>query len=210
MAGEKGIATQDAAIRQLVALYGPHGWYVAEAGVRFLSTPLTDDEAVIARAAVGRRKFRIKQCFDNARRLVNGDKTKTLQYIEGFRAHGGFAHLHAWVTIHGKVIDPTVLPATSPAELLAAATQFGILAPTGPAIFGVFDGGTVYIGVPVPARVVRARKGDSALDDWENDFPLVREYERRAGKIWLRPSYREASDPSAVEDDGPDPSPEGG
>jgi hypothetical protein len=174
-----------------LSLDGIVGWYVEQAGTEFPSEPLTPDEERIARAAIGtRRVFRVMECFHNAQRIVLADKTKTLQYVEGYRIHrelaGHFVH-HAWATIHGKVIDPTPAPTRADAEDMA-----GVLAHGGhPAVrgltLGAFSEGTMYIGVTLQPRLFRGRLGDTVLDDWQNDFPLIRAFERASGKQYVQP-----------------------
>jgi hypothetical protein len=106
------------------------GWYLERAGTRLDSAPLTREEERIARAAVGtRRVFRLKECFHNAQRIVLADKTKTLPYVEGYRteAHVPLPVLHAWATLHGKVIDPTPSISREDIESMVAIMQAGIL-----------------------------------------------------------------------------------
>ena len=52
----------------------------------------------------GPRSFRAKNCYRNAQRLILYDTEKRLRYWEG--ALNGLIP-HAWVTIHGKVVDVT-------------------------------------------------------------------------------------------------------
>ena len=55
-------------------------------------------------ASNGRRSFRAKNCYMNAQRLILYDTEKRLRYWEG-ALNGSIPH--AWVTIHGKVVDVT-------------------------------------------------------------------------------------------------------
>jgi hypothetical protein len=41
--------------------------------------------------------------------------------------------------------------------------------------------------VSIEPRVFRKRPGDSVLDDWQNDFPVIRAFERAAGKQYEAP-----------------------
>jgi hypothetical protein len=72
------------------------------------------------------------ECFHNAQRVVLADKTRTLQYVEGYRVHrelaGHFAH-HAWATINGKVIDPTPGPSRDDAKDMVSVLKLGTRAP---------------------------------------------------------------------------------
>jgi hypothetical protein len=94
-------------LRGHVASRGIVGWYVSKAGLEFSSASLSDEEKDIVQAAIGRKKFRLWECFYNAQRIVRADKAAVLEYVEGYRfgQHGPIHH--AWATIHGKVIDPT-------------------------------------------------------------------------------------------------------
>jgi len=55
----------------------------------------------------GRRSFRSKQCWKNAQRLIIADDERRLRYCEGNSSNSGAPIPHAWVTIHGKVVDVT-------------------------------------------------------------------------------------------------------
>ena len=101
------------------------------------------------------------ECYNNALKLVL-DNPK-LTYVEGYAAGGGSAPLrHAWATDgKGRVIDNTWPLSCS-----------------------------VYVGVPFKAGWVSftglKRKGvGSLIDDWENDWPLLRELGDEPGK-WLK------------------------
>jgi hypothetical protein len=165
------------------------GWYIAEAGIEFGSEPLTEKEERIVRAAIGRKVFREKECFHNAQRIVMADKTETLRYVEGYRLDD-FAIHHAWATINGKVIDTTPSPPEGRVldDRQLILMQCGIMPISGAAILGSFDSHALsYIGVSIPPRVFLPCRGGSALDDWKHGFPLIRAFERRAGKKYVRP-----------------------
>jgi hypothetical protein len=96
-----------------------------------------------------------KQCFFNSTKLVL--RRPDLIYVEGFACLKSIAFPihHAWCVRRGsnKVIDVT------------------------PANFGT------YWGIPFSTDYVRERwskqpEGASLLDDWENDFPLLRTNEQ--------------------------------
>jgi hypothetical protein len=159
-------------------------WYLERAGTRFDSAPLTREEERIARAAIGiRRVFRLKECFHNAQRIVLADRTKTLQYVEGYRteAHIPLPVLHAWATLHGKVIDPTPSISREDIESVMAVMQAGILPVAQGVTLGTMAKGTSYVGVALPRRVFMRRRGDTTLDDWEHDFPFIQAYEKKVG-----------------------------
>lgn len=94
----------------------PVAEYVLAHGTPFRSQELTDDEWKVVDHAAGRRHFLPKHCYLNVDRLVRMDAGDDLQYCEGYwydiRTRDplkapGYAH-HAWVTLNGKVIDPTL------------------------------------------------------------------------------------------------------
>jgi len=83
--------------------------FVYDQGVDFESATLDNDELQIVISAVDsydEQFFKQNECYSNSIALVCHDKTKTLQYMEGFAANQPFMPVnHAWVAIHGKVID---------------------------------------------------------------------------------------------------------
>jgi len=175
-------------LRQNLALEGPAGWYVAEVGVIYASAELTDRERRIVNGAMGRKKFRMKQCFWNAQRLVLADKTKTLKYVEGFRCQDDGCTLHAWASINGKVIDPTTLDSDA-GEGVLKLLMIGFLPPSSGTVLGVFDEKkTAYIGVQLSRRDLQRREGDTVLDDWKHSWPIIRRYEKRTGRC--SPTYQ--------------------
>lgn len=92
----------------------------------------------------------LKQCFDNAYKLAR--RRKGLHYVEGY-AQGVIPTMHAWcIDADGHVIDPT-------------------WAHDGCAL------GASYFGVELDLDVVtqtRVTGYTSVLDDWHNDFPVLR------------------------------------
>jgi hypothetical protein len=176
--------------RRNVSLHGPHGWYVAKVGVYFRSVILTVEEDDIVHAAVGRKKFRIRECFHNAQRIVMADKTETLEYVEGFRLHRGFYAHHAWASIHGKVIDPTNSDGVAFTDVHV---KYDLRPYSKLIVRGVFGADGMYLGVALSRDVFSRRLGKSTLDDWEHDWPLERELERKTGTSFPRYPIRDAT-----------------
>lgn len=86
----------------------------------------------------------IKRCFANSERRA---KRHGLRYVEGFAVVNGFPIHHAWCVGENKrVIDVT---------LRAECVQF-------------------YFGVILPLRWTTRSKGNGALDDWPNKWPILR------------------------------------
>ena len=94
---------RDQARHEMEASMLPLHAFVLARGERFVSEPLTEREAEIVRAAVGRKTFAPKACFHNAQKILFADESERLTYVEGF---GGRIH-HGWLAIGRKVIDPT-------------------------------------------------------------------------------------------------------
>lgn len=96
-----------------------------------------------------------KACFYNCQLLASFDREKELVYVEGFAAHEKVPiplH-HAWLLDGDDVVDPT---------------------------WGVPEGeGREYIGCrfdtkTIAKRIVSSRRSVSFLDDFENQWPLLR------------------------------------
>ena len=76
----------------------------------FASAHLTTREVAYMRERIAKRRFHQKQCFCNAYSLIS--RRGALRYAEGrlkIQSHNGEGIWvpHAWVVLHGKVIDPT-------------------------------------------------------------------------------------------------------
>lgn len=105
------------------------------------------------------------ECYNNAFRLALQDKS--LVYVEGFATgKSGLRIHHAWVTDGtGRAIDNTWRKP-----------------------------GIVYAGVPFTTQFVsitglRNKGVDSLIDDWEHDWPLLRELTEQP-EHWLEPRGR--------------------
>jgi hypothetical protein len=94
-----------------------------------------------------------------------------LVYVEGYVMSGPtrWPVLHGWVTINGKVIDPTF---TTLEMIRSGRPEPGI-------VMGTFRN-RAYWGVALDRKYVMDRSGgeerefQSILDDWQRGFPLLR------------------------------------
>lgn len=150
--------------------------YVLKNGVVMESAPLTDDEleiieATIARAErLGHQVTEFKQCFANSQMLVLCQPADDLIYHEGYAmGRAAIPVHHGWVTINGKVIDPT--------WKLERPASRSVL-PEHPV--GELPEGHIYFGVPfenveyLEHRISHREIIGSLLDDWEGNYPLMR------------------------------------
>jgi hypothetical protein len=133
--------------------------FIAGAGRNFRSARLTDQERQIVTAAIGRKQFRLRECFANACRLVLADRSGLLTYVEGYRAScpGG---LHGWAAINGKIVDVTVYTSNGASKYLGTF-------PTSERYFGVEFSRDI---LAVPSVMLTG----SVLDDWERGWPAER------------------------------------
>lgn len=72
---------------------------------------LTEEELSYVRSLVDHRRIRAGACYKNAQLLILHDfaRDERLAYFEGYIATGApLAVHHAWVTINGKIYDPTI------------------------------------------------------------------------------------------------------
>jgi len=139
----------DAVIRHNLPVFGPHGWYVSKVGVYYPPASLTTEEEKVVRTAIGRKKFRLKECFANAVRIVIHDHSNCIQYVEGFLIRENspsFAIHHGWAVINGKVIDPT----NTDGVKVTMAARAGKMPHSKRVVLGTFGADRVYIGVEFP------------------------------------------------------------
>lgn len=82
--------------------------HILQMGHEPVSAALTKEERELVRKAKGRASFVSPSSFHNARKLVLGDTTNTLVYVEGYlkSTEHPIRH-HGWAEINGKVIDLT-------------------------------------------------------------------------------------------------------
>lgn len=161
----------------------PEGWgyasiedYLFVHGVLGTTTPLLPGEADLVRAAHHRLRWRMQACYRNAQELVLRDTTGTLQYAEGYAlGHACIPVLHGWVTVNGKVVDPTWFPVREGRILTPPASWHYFGAP-----FSRAD--IREIAELKPARGA-GRKGQlwSILDYWEAEWPVLRRPRARDG-----------------------------
>lgn len=158
----------------VLAAGGPSLYFVKHEGRAFKRARLTDEEQAIVVRAIGRKRFRMRECFYNAQRIVQDDESEQIVYVEGYRASVPYG-LHAWAAINGKVIDVTVLPEdadiVTDTPLLRRVTTAAIKPLHH---MGLFPAGEGYRGVAFSRSVWRApsfRAGNSLLDNWQVDWP---------------------------------------
>jgi len=151
--------------------------YVLRHGRMMKSEPLTDEEERIVREALGDASAQgadvheFRQCFANAQTLVLTQNTAELVYFEGyaFGRVSGFPVHHGWISINDKVIDLTWALETPASRSLLPDRPVGAL-PEGYAYWGFPVENTDYLRVRTVARGMIG----SLLDDWKDDFPLLR------------------------------------
>ena len=146
--------------------------YILKNGKAYTSAPLTREERGILNHVLDHcpvKRFQIKQCFYNSQTLILSDFSGTLTYVEGYvvREGLGIPVQHGWIDINGKVIDLT---------LRTDSKKRGVL---GNRVLGAFPEGRLYYGAKFNTQLVRHMMLDrgwagSLLDDWENDFPLLK------------------------------------
>jgi len=150
--------------------------YVLKNGVVMESAELTRDEleyldATITRAhELGQQVTEFKQCFANSQMLVLCQPGYELIYHEGYALGRACIPVHhGWVTINGKIVDPT--------WKLERPASRSVL-PEHP--IGEIPEGHIYVGAPIEnVEYIRHRINfreiiGSLLDDWEGDYPLMR------------------------------------
>lgn len=130
--------------------------YVLTEGQSFTPRVLTRAERRFVEHARDRIFVVPQHCFENAREIVLKDKTKTLQYAEGFATPNKLIPLlHAWGVYNDTVYDPTWGLLFKKKELLLAE----------------------YYGVIINRQVLKRAKpssGMSLIDNWTDGYPLLK------------------------------------
>jgi hypothetical protein len=177
--------------KQSLGLHLPPGFhylggedYVLDRGSPYESAPLTPAETKAVLRAVRscpERRFQLGHCYHNAQLLATFDPAGLLTYCEGW-ATGvcGLPTLHAWVELHGKVVDMT-WQTTSPNHKGGWRTR----------IFGAIPEDWAYYGVSfdtesIKARMLRIKATGPLLDDVAYGFPLFQEPRLRPVQELLR------------------------
>lgn len=147
--------------------------FVLQRGKIYAPVPLTAGETKVVRAAAREWKnnFPIKQCFGNSQMLVLTDSTGLLKYVEGM-ALGVIPVLHGWVTINNKVVDLTLR--TYEEDVYKRPRT-----PFRDRVLGDFPPRRAYWGAEFTYKEVVSMTlakdcYSSFLDDWQNDWPLLR------------------------------------
>ena len=136
--------------------------YINRNGREFTSAPLTPEELeTISR--IDFRDCRPRDCYRNCQMAaitLPVPEGTVLRYVEGFFARQWSIGIdHAWLSLNGKLIDPTLRD-----EL-------------GRPILGIIPEGHQYIGVEIPTlmctHIIQHRKHIPLLDDYECGRPLL-------------------------------------
>ena len=150
--------------------YSSPSEYYLKNGSEFESQSLTSDEKEYLKLLPIAECLK-KMCYQNAQRLLlffppRGDKKKMqLQYIEGYATNGILPVQHAWLSLNGKVVDPTFGPLDS---LFRRKHR----------ILGEFPPNFKYFGVVVSESHIREfifnhQIWSSIVDDFMCNYPLL-------------------------------------
>lgn len=149
--------------------------YVLRAGHPFPSAPLALDEQRLIKAEVEDldSEFPRSQCFRNCQRFVMNLASPLVRYAEGFVMVGGLVDLHAWLSVNGKVVDLTLRRFPAEGESGDPDTGYRL------AVLGEIPAGRIYRGMafdtePLSRLCLRRQSWGTLIDDWQNDFPLLR------------------------------------
>ncbi len=151
--------------------------YVLQNGEFYESQPLTDDELKWLFEIIGTQRFAVKQCYYNSQILLMNtvflDNRHELRYVEGY-AMGIIPIPHGWLTLNGKVVDLTMrlrenLKRKSPVNRKRLMDR----------ALGEFPEEFEYCGVTfetkhVQQEIVRTGLARTLIDDWENQWPLLK------------------------------------
>lgn len=155
----------------------PHGWpchsieeFVAREGQYFRNDALDDEERAVVQDALARcrrewGRFLPRQCFANGQMLVLSDASRSLRYVEGYAIKDDVREFaHAWVVLHGKVID---VMGARPCDVGEASALTGAAT------------GTAFYGVQLRRAYVRERMTATGtlgalLHDGANGYPLFK------------------------------------
>lgn len=150
--------------------------FVLQHGRFYESQKLTKDELnylQVIKANYGKR-FLPKQCFYNSQmwllttdRFLTAPPGMVLRYVEGYSTSVIPIH-HGWLTLNGKVIDPTLRMAGQPRKSLLPGRTVG-----------TFPEEVVYFGVPfttdeVYESVTEREEGGTLILDMKRDYPFLK------------------------------------
>jgi len=172
-------AEEDARRHRVGFAFKSYEAFVLAHGRTYESAPLTDRERehvqrlLDAHRACWPRGFEYNHCFVNSQELMSRDKTGKVVYVEGYVwAYGDRlppVH-HGWLTLHGKVIDMTVVT--------RAIARPDRLPPEPLQVHGELQE-RAYFGVPFLRSHFKFRRSlnrgrGSLLDDAEAGYPLLK------------------------------------
>ncbi len=137
--------------------------FVAGNGRDFQREELTGEERKFV-SLIPWKSRKPKQCYLNAQmEALTLPETPgiTLMYTEGYVDPGMGACIdHAWLSVNGKVVDPTIRVQGEPGRII-----------------GLFPEGWGYYGVEIePSRcLISLERGRAVplIDDWENGWPMI-------------------------------------
>lgn len=138
-------------------------------GTAYASAALTDDEITRLHAALDRARIRFppKQCFCNAQRFwqyANHHDALPLAYVEGWATtEMGVPIHHAWLSLHGKVIDLTLRTRGAQPTHRGRRLRDRVL--------GIIPKGWGYVGIEIPwptvmQRIIDTREWGSMFYRW--------------------------------------------
>ena len=146
--------------------------YLLKNGHLFPNEPLTDEEQALFQD-MDFGQFKLRECYYNAQTLLlNLDDSGPVKYAEGMASNASqIPTLHAWLSVNGKVVDPTWGRFRMAPEGLLQVVRLNH-------IMGTLPAGWEYWGVELPsadvaAAMVAHKASISLLDDYECGWPLL-------------------------------------
>jgi hypothetical protein len=147
--------------------------YLLKHGHTYPSLRLTQEELVLF-DGLDFSKYKLRQCYYNAQSLhADVCGAPQVSYAEGFATNETqFPTPHAWLSVNGKVVDPTwgrlrMAPEGS-LQVVRVNHVMGILPP------GWEYWGLEFTWEDVAAAMVSHKTSISLLDDYECRWPLLR------------------------------------
>lgn len=177
-------------LTQMVAMRSMQGWkppwgfkygsieeFVLTNGRLFPSKKPTAEQVAYVKSLSGRQRYRMKECFSNAQRLLMQElmipeAERRLHYAEGYLAGTIFPVHHGWLILDGEiVIDPTMKA--------DGTARTGGPGGAGTGTLGVYRSPREYFGVIFPTGLIvetiqRCREYRTLIDDPDYQFPALR------------------------------------
>jgi len=141
--------------------------FILRNGTQFLSASLNEEEEEYVRS-LGFKGSRIKECYKNTQHALLFHLPclgMTLEYVEGYACASILPVMHSWLSLNGKVIDPTWGPRSKSNRRLGR-------------ILGTFPPDYDYYGVVIEEKKVSAfinnhHVWSSIIDDYHCHYPLL-------------------------------------